>query len=235
MASRDSPRLLWLRRRPRAVWGFLTDPQRVARCMPGAPSPTGSTTRRSRAHGGQGRPGHRPATRAKVTFEAAGPLRAHRGDHRHGPGRPRAAGGADLRLTSSIKEVSPGETEVTAASKVKHHRHPGADGTRHGPGRQRPSLPVFSHECAHELEPSAAAPPPAPSPVAAAPAPSAAPIAAAAGARPAAPRRSTWFPRGQGGRPRRCTGRPTSAFLVAVAAAASCSTCCSADRCTRGT
>src|SRR6266436_341389 len=60
---------------PAEVWGFLTDPQRVAHCMPGAEI---------------------VATGQDV----------------------RGRGGADMRLTSSIKEIAPGQTEVTAASKV---------------------------------------------------------------------------------------------------------------------
>jgi len=102
---------------PSAVWGFLTDPQRVARCMPGA-----AITDRidDKTFAGTMAVKVGPVStsyKGKVVFER---LDANgRTAEIVATGQDiRGRGGADLRLTSSIKEISPGETEVTASSKV---------------------------------------------------------------------------------------------------------------------
>jgi carbon monoxide dehydrogenase subunit G len=84
----------------------------------------------------------------------------------------RGRGGADLRLTSSIKEVSPGETEVTAASKVNITGILAQMGRGMVQDVSDQLFQVFSQRMRAELEPSApAAKPAAGSPPAAAPAP----------------------------------------------------------------
>jgi carbon monoxide dehydrogenase subunit G len=102
---------------PTTVWSFLTDPQRVARCMPGA-----AITDRidDKTFAGTMAVKVGPVStsyKGRVVFE-----RVDEGAHTAeivATGQDvRGRGGADLRLTSSIKEVGPGETEVTAASKV---------------------------------------------------------------------------------------------------------------------
>jgi carbon monoxide dehydrogenase subunit G len=102
---------------PAAVWGFLTDPQRVARCMPGA-----AITDRidDKTYSGTMAVKVGPVStsyKGKIVFERLD--EGARTAEIVATGQDvRGRGGADLRLTSSIKEVAPGETEVTAASKV---------------------------------------------------------------------------------------------------------------------
>jgi carbon monoxide dehydrogenase subunit G len=102
---------------PATVWGFLTDPQRVARCMPGA-----AITDRidDKTFAGTMAVKVGPVStsyKGKIVFERLDP--GARTAEIVATGQDvRGRGGADLRLTSSIKEVAPGETEVTAASKV---------------------------------------------------------------------------------------------------------------------
>src|SRR5438445_12582010 len=100
-----------------AVWGFLTDPQRVARCMPGA-----AITDRidDKTFAGTMAVKVGPVStsyKGKIVFERVDAA-AHTAEIVATGQDVRGRGGADLRLTSSIKEVAPGETEVTAASKV---------------------------------------------------------------------------------------------------------------------
>jgi uncharacterized protein len=102
---------------PAAVWGFLTDPQRVARCMPGA-----AITDRidDKTFAGTMAVKVGPVStsyKGKIVFARLD--ESARTAEIVATGQDvRGRGGADLRLTSSIKEVAPGETEVTAASKV---------------------------------------------------------------------------------------------------------------------
>src|SRR5205085_5524395 len=93
----------------------------------------------------------------------------------------RGRGGADLRLTSSIKEVAPGETEVTAASKVNITGILAQMGRGMVQDVSDQLFQTFSQRMRAELEPAASAPPPSITP-AAAPAPGASPVAAATSA-----------------------------------------------------
>jgi uncharacterized protein len=102
---------------PAAVWAFLIDPQRVARCLPGAAigeqlddkTYTGTMTVKVGPVSS--------SYKGKVTFERldastrTAEIRATGQDIR-------GKGGADLNLTSSLREVAPGKTEVTAVSQV---------------------------------------------------------------------------------------------------------------------
>jgi carbon monoxide dehydrogenase subunit G len=102
---------------PDAVWSFLVDLPRVARCLPGAAigekldekTSTGTMTIKV---------GPVSSTyRGKVVFERLDP--AGRTAELSATGQDvRGKGGADLRLTSSLKALPGGQTEVTAVSVV---------------------------------------------------------------------------------------------------------------------
>jgi uncharacterized protein len=102
---------------PEKVWGFLVDLPRVARCLPGAAigekvdekTSTGTMTIKV---------GPVSSTyRGKVVFERLDP--AGRTAELSASGQDvRGKGGADLRLTSSLKALPGGRTEVTAVSVV---------------------------------------------------------------------------------------------------------------------
>ncbi|RPH67477.1 MAG: hypothetical protein EHM78_21480 [Myxococcaceae bacterium] len=103
---------------PETVWSFLVDLPRVARCLPGAAigekldekTSTGTMTIKV---------GPVSSTyRGKVVFERLDP--AGRTAELSASGQDvRGKGGADLRLTSSLKALPGGQTEVTAVSVVK--------------------------------------------------------------------------------------------------------------------
>ncbi|MGZ6134626.1 MAG: SRPBCC family protein [Myxococcaceae bacterium] len=102
---------------PEAVWSFLVDLPRVARCLPGAAigerldEKTSSGTMTIKV-------GPVSSTyRGKVVFERLDA--AARTAELVATGQDvRGKGGADLRLTSSVKALSGGRTEVTAVSLV---------------------------------------------------------------------------------------------------------------------
>jgi carbon monoxide dehydrogenase subunit G len=102
---------------PARVWEFLVDPQSVARCMPGA-----AITEKldDRTYAGTMTVKVGPVSssyRGKVVFESLD--EAARTARIVATGQDvRGKGGADLRLTSSLRELAPGETEVTAVSVV---------------------------------------------------------------------------------------------------------------------
>jgi carbon monoxide dehydrogenase subunit G len=102
---------------PAAVWGFLTDPERVARCMPGA-AITGRIDEKTFAGTMAVKVGPISTSyKGKIVFERLDA--SVRTAEIVATGQDvRGRGGADLRLTSSVKEVAPGTSEVTAASKV---------------------------------------------------------------------------------------------------------------------
>lgn len=99
------------------VWDFLVDPQSVARCMPGA-AITGRLD--DRTYGGTMTVKVGPVSssyRGKVVFERLD--LATRTAEIVATGQDvRGKGGADLRLTSRLREMGPAETEVTAVSQV---------------------------------------------------------------------------------------------------------------------
>ena len=102
---------------PDAVWSFLTDLPRVARCLPGAAigekldEKTSSGTMTIKV-------GPVSSTyRGKVVFERLDP--AGRTAELSASGQDvRGKGGAEMRLTSSLKPLPGGQTEVTAVSLV---------------------------------------------------------------------------------------------------------------------
>jgi carbon monoxide dehydrogenase subunit G len=100
-----------------AVWAFLTDPARVARCMPGA-SIAEQIDDRTYAGTMTVKVGPVQATyKGQLRFEQLDP--AARTAHLAASGQDtRGKGGADMRLTSQVSERAPGETEVRVSSEV---------------------------------------------------------------------------------------------------------------------
>src|SRR6478736_4179821 len=101
-----------VRASPDATWRFLTDPQRVAQCLPGA-AITGQIDDRTHA-------GTVTMKVGPVTAAFKGTLRFERIDEASRTAEIVAAGqdvrgkgGADMRMISRLVEKAPGETEVT--------------------------------------------------------------------------------------------------------------------------
>jgi carbon monoxide dehydrogenase subunit G len=102
---------------PEAVWAFLIDPQRVARCLPGAAigeqldekTYTGTMTVKVGPVSS--------SYKGKVIFERLDAA-TRTAEIRASGQDVRGKGGADLNLKSTLREVAPGQTEVTAASQV---------------------------------------------------------------------------------------------------------------------
>src|SRR5258708_15704063 len=102
---------------PAAAWAFLTDPQRVARCLPGAAitekidDKTWAGTMTVKVGPVQS------SYKGKVVFERLDPTTRTAEIVATGQDV-RGKGGADMRLTSSVKELARGEVEVSAVAKV---------------------------------------------------------------------------------------------------------------------
>ena len=99
------------------VWAFLTDPSRVAGCLPGA-SITGQVDEQTHA-------GTIAVKVGPVSARYKGTVRFERLDEEAGVAEIAAAGqdvrgkgGADLRMTSRVVARGPAETEVTVSSTV---------------------------------------------------------------------------------------------------------------------
>ncbi len=102
---------------PREVWAFLTDPSKVAGCLPGA-AITGQVDERTHT-------GTIAIKVGPVSARYKGTVRFERLDQEAGVAEIAAAGqdvrgkgGADMRMTSRIIERGPAETEVTVTSTV---------------------------------------------------------------------------------------------------------------------
>lgn len=100
-----------------AAWEFLTDPYRVVRCLPGA-AITEKVDDRTYTGTITVKVGPVSASyKGKVQFErldeAAGTAEIVASGQDI-----RGKGGADMRMTSRMAEISPGRTEVTATSQV---------------------------------------------------------------------------------------------------------------------
>jgi uncharacterized protein len=99
------------------VWEFLIDPRRVATCLPGAAigdqiddkTYTGTMTVKVGPVSS--------SYKGKVVFERVD-AQAHTAEIAASGMDVRGKGGADMRLVSTLKELSPRETEITAVSKV---------------------------------------------------------------------------------------------------------------------
>src|SRR5277367_4677648 len=102
---------------PAAVWAFLTDPQRVAGCLPGAAI---GEKLDEKTYSGTMTVKVGPVSssyKGKVVFERLDA--ATRTAEIRATGQDvRGKGGADLNLTSTVREIAPGKTEVTAVSLV---------------------------------------------------------------------------------------------------------------------
>jgi carbon monoxide dehydrogenase subunit G len=101
----------------KAVWEFLTDPYRVARCLPGA-----AITERVDDQNYTGtitiKVGPVSASyKGKVRFEKLDPAAGTAEIVASGQDV-KGKGGADMRMQSRLKEVAPGKTEVSATSQV---------------------------------------------------------------------------------------------------------------------
>ena len=102
---------------PASVWEFLTDPERVAKCLPGA-AITGKLDERTWSGTMTVKVGPvQSSYKGKVVFEKLDAA-ARRAEIVAQGLDVRGKGGADLRLTSSVLEKAPGETEVTTVSRV---------------------------------------------------------------------------------------------------------------------
>ncbi len=100
-----------------AVWKFLTDPARVAGCLPGA-----AITRQvdEKTYGGTMTVKVGPVTagyRGTMRFERLDAA-AREAEIVASGQETRGKGGADMRMTSRVVERTPGETEVTVVSAV---------------------------------------------------------------------------------------------------------------------
>ena len=102
---------------PQEVWAFLTDPSKVAGCLPGA-AITGQVDERTHA-------GTIAVKVGPVSARYKGTVRFERLDPEEGVAEIAAAGqdvrgkgGADMRMTSRIIGRGPSETEVTVTSTV---------------------------------------------------------------------------------------------------------------------
>jgi carbon monoxide dehydrogenase subunit G len=100
-----------------AVWEFLTDPYKVARCLPGA-AITDKLDEQSYA-------GTITVKVGPVTANYRGKMRFDRLDAAAGEAdivasgqETRGKGGADMRMKSRVAERTPGETEVSVVSDV---------------------------------------------------------------------------------------------------------------------
>jgi len=106
-----------VRASPADVWAFLVDPQKVARCMPGA-AITEKLDDKTYAGTMTVKVGPVQASyRGKIVFERLDPVTGTAAIVATGQDV-RGKGGADLRLTSTVAERGGGETEVTAVSRV---------------------------------------------------------------------------------------------------------------------
>lgn len=181
-----------------AVWDFLTDPYKVAKCLPGA-----AITEKV---DDQNYAGTITVKVGPVTANYRGKMRFDRLDRAAGEAdiaasgqETRGKGGADMKMKSRVVEKAPGETEVTVVSDVNVVGMLAQFGRGMIQDVSDQLFQRFTDAMRRELEtPAAAAPAPAPaatpptasemsavSPAAAAPAP--APAVTAAPVPPAAP------------------------------------------------
>jgi len=164
-----------------AVWEFLIDPQRVARCLPGA-SITGRLDEKTYSGAMTVKVGPVSSSyKGKVVFERLDA--ATRTAEIVATGTDvKGRGGADLRLTSTVKELAPGETQVTAVSLVNITGILAQMGRGMIQDVSDQLFQKFSQAMRRELETPAA---PAAAAALPAPAPAPAPAALAAGQEPA--------------------------------------------------
>jgi len=166
-----------VRSTPDQVWSFLTDPERVARCLPGA-----AITGKLDDHTWQGTMTVKvgpvsSSYKGKVAFEKLDPS-SHTAEIVATGQDVRGKGGADLRVTSTVLAKGPGETEITTSSRVNVTGILAQMGRGMVQDVSDQMFQVFSQRVRAELETAsppaqvqAAPPAPSPAPPAAAPAP----------------------------------------------------------------
>lgn len=165
-----------VRSSPEQVWSFLTDPEKVARCLPGA-AITGKIDDRTWQGTMTVKVGPVSSSyKGKVAFEKLDTTSRTAEIVAQGQDV-RGRGGADLRLTSTLMEKAPGETEITTTSRVNITGILAQMGRGMVQDVGDQMFQVFSQRLRAELE--SAAPPAASS------APAATPSAPAAAAAPA--------------------------------------------------
>jgi carbon monoxide dehydrogenase subunit G len=102
---------------PEQVWSFLTDPEKVARCLPGA-AITGKIDERTWQGTMTVKVGPVSSSyKGKVAFEKLD-AQSRTAEILATGQDVRGRGGADLKLTSSLATKGPSETEVTTTSRV---------------------------------------------------------------------------------------------------------------------
>lgn len=102
---------------PQAVWDFLIDPQRIAKCLPGA-AITGKVDEKTYLGTMTVKVGPVSSSyKGKIVFDKLDAV-ARAAEIIATGQEVRGRGGADLRLKSSVREVGPAESEITAASTV---------------------------------------------------------------------------------------------------------------------
>jgi carbon monoxide dehydrogenase subunit G len=171
-----------VRSSPEQVWSFLIDPERVARCLPGA-AITGKLDDRTWQGTMTVKVGPVSSSyKGKVAFEKLDP--SSRTAEIVAQGQDvRGRGGADLRLTSTLAQKAPGETEVTTTSRVNITGILAQMGRGMVQDVSDQMFQIFSQRVRAELEGAAPAAAPTAAPAAA---PTAAPLPAAAPSRPEA-------------------------------------------------
>ncbi len=106
-----------VRATPDAVWAFLTDPGRVASCLPGA-AITGRTNERTYTGTMTVKVGPVSTSyKGTVSFERLD-ARARTAEIVASGQDVRGKGGAEMRMASRLVERAPGQTEVTVVSDV---------------------------------------------------------------------------------------------------------------------
>jgi uncharacterized protein len=161
-----------------AVWDFLTDPYKVASCLPGA-AVTGKLDEQSWG-------GTITVKVGPVTANYRGKMRFERLDAAAGEAEivasgqeTRGKGGADMRMKSRVVERQPGETEVTVVSDVNVVGALAQFGRGMIQDVSDQLFQKFSDAMRRELETPAAPAPPVAAPESAATEPAAEPTAAA--------------------------------------------------------
>ncbi len=164
---------------PAAVWAFLTDPHRVARCLPGAAL---GEQLDDKTYSGTMTVKVGPVSssyKGKVIFERLDPS-TRTAEIRASGQDVRGKGGADLQLTSSVRDAGGGQTEVTAVSQVNITGLLAQMGRGMVQDVSDQIFQMFSERMRSELESPAAAAAASSAPGATAPAVPAAPAAAPA-------------------------------------------------------
>jgi carbon monoxide dehydrogenase subunit G len=147
---------------PQAVWDFLIDPQRMVKCLPGA-AITQKVDDKTWLGTITVKVGPVSSSyKGKIVFDKLDA--AARAAEIVGSGQDvRGRGGADLKMKSSVKELGPSESEVTAASTVNITGILAQMGRGMIQDVSDQMFQVFSQRVRAELE-TAAPPPAAPAP-----------------------------------------------------------------------